>query len=318
MLRTVVGVTPSNLTNSPVVTQSFFVILTSLRETITGPGSLVKMTSHIALSNQMDLAILTNSPKMCLMPQAADITSRPRWARAILDARIHRYGSQPKMIEATEDALSQTKLSRLERGAVHPNDLTVEEFFALLSTLGWTLTDYKAATGLKIPGTIERVLKQEAVVLGDQRLRTASAGNPVGNLTSATAIQIGIPGKPVRALARAGTPINPMEAALFHFPIPERFDGPDLELYQYEGPKLTIGTSYVQSGDIIAMVPVDNDVEHERIYVIRSGTETLVARCTRAGRVTLFVTGDSTRDAIPESKTRVLGRVPRYWNQHEA
>jgi hypothetical protein len=75
----------------------------------------------------------------------------PPWATALREWRIRVYKSQPRMESATGDVLSQSKISRLERGLVHPvDDLNSIEFSALLKAFSWTLEDFTRETGIRL------------------------------------------------------------------------------------------------------------------------------------------------------------------------
>lgn len=81
----------------------------------------------------------------------------PHWAMVIKQWRERLYGSQPRMEAATNDVLIQTKISRLERGLVHPiDDLNAKEFLALLEAFDWTLEDFEQYTGLEAPAILKR------------------------------------------------------------------------------------------------------------------------------------------------------------------
>jgi hypothetical protein len=81
----------------------------------------------------------------------------PQWAMVIKTWRERIYGSQPRMEAATNDVLIQTKISRIERGLVHPvNDLNSVEFFALLEAFEWSIEDFEHHTGLKAPAILKR------------------------------------------------------------------------------------------------------------------------------------------------------------------
>jgi len=78
---------------------------------------------------------------------------KPPWAEAIFQRRRHLNKSQEKVGADSGDVVSQTTVSRIERGLVHPvKNLSVEELYGLLRALEWTPEEFTAATGLKMPG----------------------------------------------------------------------------------------------------------------------------------------------------------------------
>lgn len=81
--------------------------------------------------------------------------SRPAWADAIRERRLRTLKlSQEGVAANSGDALSQTDVSRLERGRLHPvDDLPVAKFFGLLTGYGWTLSQFEEETGLELPFT---------------------------------------------------------------------------------------------------------------------------------------------------------------------
>jgi transcriptional regulator with XRE-family HTH domain len=106
------------------------------------------MPNLIDLNLQNDLGFPSDLLYAFDMPiENADL---PKWALAIRDWRVRIYKSQPKLEEATNEVLSQTTISRLERAEKTPDMLTVTEFFALLKAFDWTIEDYERETGLKI------------------------------------------------------------------------------------------------------------------------------------------------------------------------
>lgn len=75
--------------------------------------------------------------------------TRPRWAEAIAKRRlIDLRASQGSVATLAGGHLTQSDLSRIERGLLHPHDLTVLKFLGLLKALGWTIDEFSQATGL--------------------------------------------------------------------------------------------------------------------------------------------------------------------------
>lgn len=202
-----------------------------------------------------------------------------------------------------DERLSQGYMSEILSGTTALEDVDRLRRETLRRVLDISLEDWQIHVGFELPAFI--MLESHS-----------GADNSVRDIVLADKFRNAE--KPVRKLDRAGHPILPHEATMHNIHVPPEHDHPDLELYFYEGQKLSIAASSISTGDIIAMMPSDSPLENGRTYVIRHGSKTLVARCARAGKSILFITDDETRDAISESKAKVLGRVSRYWNQHEA
>lgn len=105
-------------------------------------------------------------PKLCALPSLLDLTYRgsvsnatspndgiPPWAKAIhrrrtVDLRV----SQERIVADSGDALSQSDVSRMERGKLHPvEDLSIAKFFGMLRGYDWTLEQFHEETGLEVP-----------------------------------------------------------------------------------------------------------------------------------------------------------------------
>lgn len=81
--------------------------------------------------------------------------TKPRWADAIYRRRFNELGiSQEMVVGLSGDALTQSDVSRLERGLLHPvEQLPVAKFFGLLRGLNWTVEQFATATGIEPPFT---------------------------------------------------------------------------------------------------------------------------------------------------------------------
>lgn len=74
--------------------------------------------------------------------------SVPPWAAAIAARRKELGLSQEALVGLSDDALTQSDVSRMERGLLNPLDLAVGKFFGLMKALGWSVEAFSAATGL--------------------------------------------------------------------------------------------------------------------------------------------------------------------------
>jgi predicted transcriptional regulator len=80
--------------------------------------------------------------------------SLPTWAVALKQRRaIELSLSQEEIALRTNGSLHQLRVSRAERGHIHPTkDLSSEELWSLIKSLEWSGEEFEDATGLKIPG----------------------------------------------------------------------------------------------------------------------------------------------------------------------
>lgn len=87
--------------------------------------------------------------------KATAATPLPRWATVIAPRRMDDLGvSQERIVADSADALTQTDVSRIERGKLHPiDDLPIAKFFGLLRGYNWTLDAFQRDTGLTVSFT---------------------------------------------------------------------------------------------------------------------------------------------------------------------
>jgi len=79
----------------------------------------------------------------------------PKWATVIAKRRTAELRvSQERVVADSGDALTQSDVSRIERGKLHPvDDLPIAKFFGLLRGYDWALEEFQDATGLVVPFT---------------------------------------------------------------------------------------------------------------------------------------------------------------------
>lgn len=100
-------------------------------------------------------------PSLLDLPYRASVSKStkadelPAWALALLRRRtIDLKVSQERIVANSGDALTQSDVSRMERGRLHPvEDLPIAKFFGLLRGYEWSLEDFQEATGLEVPFT---------------------------------------------------------------------------------------------------------------------------------------------------------------------
>lgn len=96
-------------------------------------------------------------PALVSLPDSAygagvSALTKPAWAEAIAKRRQEVLKvSQEAIAALSGDALTQSDVSRIERGLLHPLELTVPKFFGLLRGLGWSVDEFSEATGLDVP-----------------------------------------------------------------------------------------------------------------------------------------------------------------------
>lgn len=79
----------------------------------------------------------------------------PAWAVALRKRRVDELKvSQERVVANSGDVLTQSDVTRMERGRLHPvNDLPIAKFFGLLRGYEWTLEQFQDVTGLEVPFT---------------------------------------------------------------------------------------------------------------------------------------------------------------------
>lgn len=110
-------------------------------------------------------------PSLCALPSLLDSLYRERvskmtneseasgdlsaWAKALKHRRINDLKvSQERIAADSGDALTQTDVTRMERGRLHPVlDLPIAKFFGLLRGYDWSLEQFQDETGLAVPFT---------------------------------------------------------------------------------------------------------------------------------------------------------------------
>jgi hypothetical protein len=123
---------------------------------------ILRLVNTLRFMTSLRLTALPNLP-VSSYPVAMS-ANLPPWAIALREWRVRVFGSQPRMESATNDVLSQSKISRLERAVVHPiDDLNPVEFAALLKAFSWTLDDFTRETGIQI--TEDLLLEREAGIV---------------------------------------------------------------------------------------------------------------------------------------------------------
>jgi SOS-response transcriptional repressor LexA len=111
--------------------------------------------------NLLDLPSLSDYPYPLSMPpeNIVDLelnggTAQFSWAQALLKRRVVDLGkpSQERIVAAAGDLITQTDISRLERGLLHPiDDLSVSQLNAYIKALQWTIDEFIKETGLSVP-----------------------------------------------------------------------------------------------------------------------------------------------------------------------
>lgn len=93
------------------------------------------------------------SPKNIVEQELNGGTALAGWAKALFQRRMDiGRPSQERIVAAAGDLLTQTDISRLERGLLHPtDDLSVSQLNAYILALRWTIDEFIKETGLSVP-----------------------------------------------------------------------------------------------------------------------------------------------------------------------
>src|SRR5690625_3621973 len=74
------------------------------------------------------------------------------WAKAFRARRAFLGKTQEQIVADSGDTLTQTDVSRLSRGKLHPVDgLSIAKFFGMLRGFEWTVEEWSEATALDVP-----------------------------------------------------------------------------------------------------------------------------------------------------------------------
>ena len=123
--------------------------------------ALVKCARLSIVLSTLDLSSLVDyryplvmTPKDVVERELNGGTAQTDWALALAKRRkIDLSGtSQERTAADAGDLLTQTDVSRLERGLLHPiDDLSVSQLNAYIGALRWTLDEFIKETGLSVP-----------------------------------------------------------------------------------------------------------------------------------------------------------------------
>lgn len=191
--------------------------------------------------------------------------------------------SQEDVAARSQDRLSQTAVSRLERGLVHPVfSLSAAELDALLKALNWSPREFSEATGLEVP------------------LMYVEAG------VTATDDVVWLP---VVATGTAGRPW-PQEGVL---PVPREFVRPGSILIRVEGDSMDTGDEQgLRDGDLVLVDQNLRDLRPGKVYaleIIGDGITIKRARKSRTGWI--FVSDNPMGPVLEPDEVIVLGEVYR-------
>lgn len=92
-------------------------------------------------------------PKNIVEQELNGGTALAGWAKALFQRRMDLgRPSQERIAADAGDLLTQTDVSRLERGLLHPiDDLSVSQLNAYIGALKWTVDEFIKETGLSVP-----------------------------------------------------------------------------------------------------------------------------------------------------------------------
>jgi len=106
------------------------------------------------------------------------VKEQPRWADAIRLRRNQLRRSQEEIAARSGDAIHQVKVSRVERGLIHPvKGLSFEELLGLIKALDWTVQEFSQATGLDVTKLSNLdILQRETIPVRRYRIPIVEAG----------------------------------------------------------------------------------------------------------------------------------------------
>lgn len=207
----------------------------------------------------------------------------PDWSK-ILQTRRQELGLTQEALAAGAD-ISPSLVVKLERGAQTIPTMKVANFYNLLKALRWTVSDLEEVAGVQFQ------YQQPAV----------------------TAPYLVLP---IRALASAGTPIDPNAAPVGTHAVLTHEYTSGLELYQADGDSMTTGDPRsIHSGDILYVNSHDLTLRDGQIYAVRlHDNGVVVKRARKLGRQFWLTSDNPAHEPFQPTDATVLGRVTS-WTQ---
>lgn len=85
-------------------------------------------------------------------PKQSDSGEDATWAKAIRGRRAYLGKTQEQLVADSGDTLTQTDVSRMGLGRLHPiTGLSIAKFFGMLRAYEWTAEEFSEATALDVP-----------------------------------------------------------------------------------------------------------------------------------------------------------------------
>jgi repressor LexA len=217
-----------------------------------------------------------------------------------LRARRDELGLRQEQIERAtaeggeEARVTQSYLSKLERGQKPLSALTPSKMDALRRALGVSAGEWIARTGLSVitPGSLAQGSEPGELIAGLEFIRL-----------------------PVRALATAGLPLTENdESVIDHDLVPASEYRAGMVVLEVQGDSMTDRSGGLQSGDRIYVDTADLELREGRVYVLHVPGSGLVVKRVRNFGGNYWLTSDNPDypPLKPEQAT-VVGRV--YYHQ---
>lgn len=109
------------------------------------------MAILIALTNSNSLPY-ANCVAAERSSKQSDYDENATWAKAYRARRAFLGKTQEQIVADSGDTLTQSDVSRLSRGKLHPADgLSITKFFGMLRAFEWTIDEWSEATMLEVP-----------------------------------------------------------------------------------------------------------------------------------------------------------------------
>jgi repressor LexA len=213
----------------------------------------------------------------------------PAWATALKTWRVRMYGSQPKMEAATNFVLSQIKISRMERGKVHPlDDLNSLEFDALLGVFDWSVLDFQRETGLQV-GLATPILMSERLAQANKK-RLIDHAAPVGfHLVEVVA-------------ASAGMPVT--------YPVPDSIWRKGARVYKIAGDSMETPSGGLKDGDWVVVDTTQKHVQEGKVYCLEIiGNGHTIKRARKLGGKWWLTSDNSVHKSFQADEAIVIGLV---------
>lgn len=246
-------------------------------------------------------------PRIQVPVMAGETDDVREWLR---DTRLARGLKQEEVEKATaelgaEFRVSQSYLSKIERGFRSLRSLGPERMDALRQVLGVSPLEWVTRTGYQLVIQADHTEGVNVHGITDDMDYVNKQGEE-------RVTPIGVHLEPVRALATAGRPFDEAEEILGYFPVPADLWRPGMQVFRAEGHSMHSADRRrsIDPGDILFVDSHELDLREDKVYVIRIiGDGVCVKRVrTIRGQVWLVSQNDEFEPFQPD-EAEIVGRV---------